>query len=45
MKSVKLYPPGGGEPVTPHPSRIETMKANGWKEEQPKQPKQPKEDK
>ena len=29
-KEIILYPPNGGEGVTPHPSKIEEMKANGW---------------
>jgi hypothetical protein len=30
-KQVILYQPNGGkEGVTPHPSKIEEMKANGW---------------
>lgn len=37
MKDIKLYPPGGGEPVTPHPAHVETMKANGWTEKPAKQ--------
>jgi hypothetical protein len=32
-KQVILYPPNGGKDgVTPHPSKIEEMKANGWAE-------------
>ena len=32
-KQVILYPPNGGKDgVTPHPSKIEEMKANGWVE-------------
>lgn len=42
MKKIKLYPPGGGEPVIPHPSMVEAMKANGWTEKQVKQPKEEK---
>jgi hypothetical protein len=31
MKQVILYPPNGDKiGVTPHPSKIEEMKANGW---------------
>jgi hypothetical protein len=31
MKQVILYPPIGDKiGVTPHPSKIEEMKANGW---------------
>jgi hypothetical protein len=31
MKAVILYPPDGGkEGVTPHPSKVEEMKAKGW---------------
>lgn len=44
MKRVKLYPPGGGEPVIPHPSQVENMKANGWSEK-PAKPKSTKEEK
>jgi len=40
MEEIKLYPPGGGEPVTPHPSMVESMKANGWTEKQQKQVKE-----
>jgi hypothetical protein len=30
---MKLFPPNGGKiPVVVHPSRVETMKAKGWKE-------------
>lgn len=33
MKAVILYPPNGGtKGVTPHPSKIEEMKAKGWAE-------------
>lgn len=32
MKEVILYPPNGGEGVTPHPSKIEEMKNMGWAE-------------
>jgi hypothetical protein len=33
MKTVILYPPNGDkEGVTPHPSKIEEMKAKGWAE-------------
>ncbi len=32
-KDIILYPPNGGKDgVTPHPSKIEEMKANGWAE-------------
>ena len=32
-KAIILYPPSGGkEGVTPHPSKIEEMKAKGWVE-------------
>lgn len=30
MKDVKVYPPGGGIPVTPHPSRLDEMLKKGW---------------
>jgi len=30
MKNVKVYPPGGGTPVTPHPSRLDEMLKKGW---------------
>lgn len=30
MKNVKVYPPGGGTPVTPHPSRLDEMLSKGW---------------
>jgi len=30
MKNVKVYPPGGGTPVTPHPSRLDEMLEKGW---------------
>ena len=30
MKKVTLYPPEGGEGVTPHPSKVEEMKKFGW---------------
>lgn len=29
---MKLYPPGGGEPIEPHPTKIEEMKEKGWTE-------------
>ena len=33
MKDIILYPPNGGKDgVTPHPSKIEEMKAKGWTE-------------
>jgi hypothetical protein len=33
MKAVVLYSPNGDkEGVTPHPSKIEEMKAKGWAE-------------
>ncbi len=33
MKQVILYPPNGGNKgVTPHPSKVEEMKAKGWAE-------------
>ncbi len=32
-KDIILYPPNGGkEGVTPHPSKVEEMKADGWTE-------------
>jgi hypothetical protein len=31
MKAIILYPPNGGKDgVTPHPSKVEEMQANGW---------------
>jgi len=31
QKEIILYPPNGGKiGVTPHPSKIEEMKAKGW---------------
>ncbi len=27
---MKLYPPKGGEPITPHPSKVDEMIAKGW---------------
>lgn len=33
MKSIKLYPPKGkGDPIIPHPSKVEEMKEKGWRE-------------
>jgi len=32
---MKLYPPKGGEPITPHPSKIDEMIEKGWKVETP----------
>ncbi len=33
MKAIILYSPNGGKDgVTPHPSKIEEMKAKGWTE-------------
>ena len=29
---IKLYPPGGGTPIIPHPTKIDGMKAKGWTE-------------
>jgi hypothetical protein len=32
-QAIILYPPNGGKDgVTPHPSKIEEMKAKGWAE-------------
>lgn len=44
--SVKLYPPNGGEPIIPHPTKVEEMIAQGWTREPKKaKPKhKPKED-
>lgn len=45
MDRIKLYPPGGGEPVTPHPSKVNEMKSYGWTEKPAKKPtKQQKEE-
>ena len=45
MAQIKLYPPNGiGEPVIPHPAKVEQMKQNGWTEK-PAKPKTSKEDK
>jgi len=44
MAAIELYPPGGGAPVTPHPSKIELMKSYGWREKPAKKPKQQKEE-
>lgn len=44
MTQIKLYPPGGGAPVIPHPAKVEQMKRNGWVEK-PAKPKTSKEDK
>jgi hypothetical protein len=30
MKFKTLYPPGGGEPITFHPSKIDEMLSKGW---------------
>lgn len=30
MKEIKVYPPGGGEPVTPHPAKLDEMLSKGW---------------
>ncbi len=30
---MKLYPPQGGEPITPHPSKVDEMIAKGWLKE------------
>ena len=30
MNNVKVYPPDGGIPVTPHPSRLDEMLSKGW---------------
>lgn len=37
--SVKMYPPNGGEPIIPHPTKIEEYKAKGWTFEPPKKAK------
>lgn len=41
MSRIKLYPPAGGDPVIPHPAKVEEMKAKGYTEKDPKA-KQPK---
>ena len=30
MKSIKVYPPKGGAPITPHPSKVDEMLEKGW---------------
>jgi len=30
MKTVKLFPPKGGDPVKAHPSQVKYMKSRGW---------------
>lgn len=37
--SIKLYPPGGGMPIIPHPTKIEEMKRKGWTESESKKAK------
>ena len=27
---IKVYPPKGGAPITPHPSEIDEMLSKGW---------------
>ena len=27
---IKVYPPKGGAPITPHPSKIDEMLQKGW---------------
>jgi len=27
---IKVYPPGGGVPVTPHPTKVDEMLEKGW---------------
>jgi len=39
MKQVKLYPPCGGLPIIPHPTKIDQMIAKGWKTEPPRKAK------
>jgi len=38
-EKIKLYPPGGGMPIIPHPTKVEEMKVQGWTEDQPKKVK------
>jgi len=38
--NIVLYPPNGGKDgVTPHPSKVEEMKAKGWVEKNTKKKK------
>lgn len=43
-KRVALYPPNGGDPVYPHPSKVDQMIANGWRDKAPKQKTETKEE-
>lgn len=38
--SVKMYPPGGGDPIIPHPTKIADYESKGWTFE-PKKPAKP----
>ena len=42
MKHQTLYPPGGGEPVVVHASKVEHKKAQGWTDQAPKKKAKPK---
>lgn len=43
--SIKLYPPGGGAPVVPHPAKVDEMKDKGWTTEPVKTSKPKREEK
>ncbi len=45
MKPVRLYPPGGGQPVRAHPGEAPGMIARGWSTKPPAKSEKPKEDK
>ena len=44
MKTIELYPPNGGAPIIPHPSRVKQMMDQGWTEKQITKRKPKKED-
>ena len=39
MRKVELYPPNGGMPVIPHPTKVDEYLAKGWTTEPPKKAK------
>jgi hypothetical protein len=39
MKTIKLISPDGSAEVDAHPSRVESMLANGWKKADAEKPK------
>lgn len=33
MKMVRMWPPGGGEPIEVPPHAVETMERRGWRQD------------